>query len=392
MPIAPPPSNAQQLDSRTWRDWFYSIYAELGRPGSTLGTMAYENANSVSITGGAIGGVGISGSTVDSTPIGQATASAGKFTTLQSTGPTTVQSLNGYVKGTTGLLSAASTIPNTDITGLGTMSTQNANNVAITGGSIDGTTVGATTQSSGKFTTLSSNGNTSFSGNNVSISIQPTGTGVVYVNPATTGYMDNMAIGVTTPNRVNTNALKTTGLTGYLYGHDNTGDVTASTTVPYTDLGRFPYGQFYSTSSQTAAAINTVYTVNIDTQDGHYLTSLASNQVTVTNAGVYNIQFSFQFTNSSTSIGNVAFWPVVNGTDVPWSATSIAVTASHGGTPGYTSAAANVMVALNAGDIVKMRWVTDNTSVSIFANTTPPPFTAPLIPGIILTLQFVSSS
>lgn len=45
-------------------------------------------------------------------------------------------------------------LANTDITGLGTMSTQNANAVAITGGSINGATVGATTASTGSFTTL----------------------------------------------------------------------------------------------------------------------------------------------------------------------------------------------------------------------------------------------
>jgi hypothetical protein len=33
-------------------------------------------------------------------------------------------------------MTASTTIPNTDISGLGTMSTQNANSVAITGGSI----------------------------------------------------------------------------------------------------------------------------------------------------------------------------------------------------------------------------------------------------------------
>jgi hypothetical protein len=179
-------------------------------------------------------------------------------------------------------------------------------------------------------------------------------------------------------------------LTGYVKGN-GASPMTASPTVPYTDLGKFPYGQFYSTSGQTAAAINTVYTVTIDTQDGHNLMSLATNAVTVTNAGVYNIMFSFQFTNTSASVGNVAFWPAINGTDVPWSATSIAVTAKHAGSDGYTSAAANVLITLNAGDVVTMRWVTDSTSCSIFANSTPPPFTAPYIPGIILTLQFVSA-
>ena len=133
MPLAPPPPTNQDVSSRAYRDWFYSIYSLLGKPGATLGTMAYENANSVAITGGSIGGVGISGSTVDSTPVGSINPSTGKFTSLQSTGPTTIQSLAGYIKGTAGLLSAVTTIPNTDITGLGTMSTQNANNVAKIG-------------------------------------------------------------------------------------------------------------------------------------------------------------------------------------------------------------------------------------------------------------------
>ena len=57
-------------------------------------------------------------------------------------GGTGAATLTGYVKGNgTSAMTAASTIPNTDVTGLGTISTQNANNVSITGGSISGTTV-----------------------------------------------------------------------------------------------------------------------------------------------------------------------------------------------------------------------------------------------------------
>ena len=56
---------------------------------------------------------------------------------------------------------AATTIPNTAISGLGTMSTQNANSVAVTGGTINGTTIGATTASTGAFTYLSTSGSTS---------------------------------------------------------------------------------------------------------------------------------------------------------------------------------------------------------------------------------------
>ena len=48
------------------------------------------------------------------------------------------------------------------VSALGTMSTQNANSVAITGGAIDGTTIGTTTRANGKFTTLDANGDVSF--------------------------------------------------------------------------------------------------------------------------------------------------------------------------------------------------------------------------------------
>ena len=47
---------------------------------------------------------------------------------------------------------------------LGSMSTQNANAVAITGGSINGTTIGASSASTGAFTTLSANSTTGLSG------------------------------------------------------------------------------------------------------------------------------------------------------------------------------------------------------------------------------------
>jgi len=59
-----------------------------------------------------------------------------------SNGGTGATTLTGYVKGNgTSAFTASSTVPSTDITGLGTMSTQNANSVSITGGSISGTTV-----------------------------------------------------------------------------------------------------------------------------------------------------------------------------------------------------------------------------------------------------------
>jgi hypothetical protein len=94
-----------------------------------LGTMAEQDADSVAITGGTISGVTLPASNITGT-LGVPNGGTGATT------------LTGYVKGTgTDPLTASATIPNTDVTGLGTMSTQNANNVAITGGTISGVTV-----------------------------------------------------------------------------------------------------------------------------------------------------------------------------------------------------------------------------------------------------------
>jgi len=85
-------------------------------------------------------------------------------------GGTGVATLTGYVKGNgTSAFTASATIPNSDITGLGTMSTENSNSVSITGGTIDGVaidggvtinnaTIGAIIPSTGAFTSLTSNG------------------------------------------------------------------------------------------------------------------------------------------------------------------------------------------------------------------------------------------
>jgi hypothetical protein len=79
-----------------------------------LGTMAEQNANAIAITGGTISGVTLPASNITGTlDVGHG-----------GTGATT---LTGYVKGTgTAALTASSTIPNTDITGLGTASTKDA--------------------------------------------------------------------------------------------------------------------------------------------------------------------------------------------------------------------------------------------------------------------------
>ena len=106
-------------------------------------------------------------------------------------GGTGATTLTGYVVASgTAAFAAVATIPSTNITGLGTMSTQNASSVAVTGGTINGTTIGASTPSTASFTdltvdNLNVNGNTITSTDtNGNITLDPNGTGAVDVSSA----------------------------------------------------------------------------------------------------------------------------------------------------------------------------------------------------------------
>lgn len=114
--------------------------AGLTKTGNTIdviGTAAriLVNADSIDIDANYVGQASI-------TTVGTiATGTWNAATIAVTRGGTGSTTLTGYVKGTgTAPLTASATIPTTDITGLGTMATQNATAVAITGGTIDGIT------------------------------------------------------------------------------------------------------------------------------------------------------------------------------------------------------------------------------------------------------------
>jgi hypothetical protein len=88
--------------------------------------------------------------TVDGVVIGGIVPAAGTFTTLAASSLVLTTAL-AIAQGGTGATTQAGARTNL---GLGTIATQNANAVAITGGAIDGTPIGTTTRAAGNFTTL----------------------------------------------------------------------------------------------------------------------------------------------------------------------------------------------------------------------------------------------
>ena len=99
----------------------------------------------------------INGGTIDGATIGATTAAAGTFTNITATGGTITGITDlAVADGGTGASNPAGARTNLE---LGTIATQGANNVTITGGSINGTTIGATTASTIAGTTGTFSGN-----------------------------------------------------------------------------------------------------------------------------------------------------------------------------------------------------------------------------------------
>lgn len=154
---------------------------------------------------------------------------------------------------------------------------------------------------------------------------------------------------------------------------------------------KVPYGAFQDSTDQTAASTTTAYAVTYNTTDySNGVTLSNSSRLNVSNPGVYNIQFSVQFSNSDTQIQDVDIWFRKNGTDVAGSNSKFSVPNSHGGTNGHLIAALNYFIELAAGDYVQIMWATTSTLVTIEqlpAQTTP---TRPATPSVIVTVTYVS--
>ena len=160
--------------------------------------------------------------------------------------------------------------------------------------------------------------------------------------------------------------------------------------------GRFmnnPYGAFQDSTDQVAANTTTAYAVTFNTTDFSNGVTLASgSRITVADAGIWNLQFSIQFTNTTNASQDVDVWFRVNGTNVANSNSRFGFAPRKGvGDPFHIIAAMNYFVSLNATNYVEIMWRPTDVGVSIeqhAAGTSP---TRPAVPSAIVTMSFVSN-
>lgn len=154
---------------------------------------------------------------------------------------------------------------------------------------------------------------------------------------------------------------------------------------------KVPYLAVQDTVSHTVTA-NTANAMTFDTVDYSNSCSLVStSQLTVTYAGIYNLQFSTQFQNTDTQEHDLNIWLRKNGTDIAGSTGFVSVINKHGGVNGHTIVGWNFYVSLAANDYIQLYWSTTNAAVTIQAYAAGTSPTRPTTASNVATLTFVSA-
>ena len=154
-----------------------------------------------------------------------------------------------------------------------------------------------------------------------------------------------------------------------------------------------PYGAFQDGTDQTAANTTTAYAITFDTTDyANGITLSNTSRLNVSQGGLYNVQFSIQFKNTTNDTQDAEVWFRKNGTDIANSGSRFGlVPRKSSGDPSHMIGALNYFVDLAESDYIQLMWRPSDVGVSIehFAAGTSP--TRPAIPSVIATVSFVSN-
>lgn len=175
------------------------------------------------------------------------------------------------------------------------------------------------------------------------------------------------------------------------------GNVTVTALAAAYNTATGSYGSFYDTGSVLAASATQIYSMSLSTTDisnGVFVSSSSGDNTKIkfTNAGVYNLQFSAQFSNTDNSTQDAVIWVRKNGTDITDSSGVVGVPPFKAGSNGQAIGSWNYYLSLSANDYIQLCWHVEQANVitleTIAAGTSP---THPRTPSLILTAQRVDT-
>jgi hypothetical protein len=151
---------------------------------------------------------------------------------------------------------------------------------------------------------------------------------------------------------------------------------------------QFNYGAWYDAKTQSASLANTPYSMSLSSESfSRGFEIVSESRITAKNDGLYNFQFSTQLENTANNNAVVDIWFAKNQQDVSHSNTKFEVLKSSA-TAGKAVAALNFMEYLESGSYLELRWLSNQTSMTLKYEPSGANF--PEIPSIIATIHQVA--
>lgn len=169
-----------------------------------------------------------------------------------------------------------------------------------------------------------------------------------------------------------------TGITRGVYGSTN---VSHTAGVPVTEA--------LGTASATTSVV--IPFTATDISSGVSLSATNNTHIVFSVAGYYNIQFSAQLLNFTTSVDNVTFWFRQNNVDVDYSAGNQSVASKHGSFPGSAIVSWNQVFACNAGDYIELVYFSDSGNTVVATRPAGIIPVHPVSPSVAISATFVSA-
>jgi hypothetical protein len=185
-----------------------------------------------------------------------------------------------------------------------------------------------------------------------------------------------------------------TGNPGVYVGPTAPSDTTlvwVDTSVPIVSNGALGhYGSLYSTARQWCTSASTGQPMLFDGLDSTNGISLVNgSRITISRTGVYNFQWSGQFTNyQNNTATDVRIWISIDGT--PWAGSTGVVTVPGNG--GHIVSGWNFIHPFTAGQYFQFIWASDvasTTNSGIVLDTPPVTAYSPTTSSVVATIQQV---
>lgn len=318
-----------------------------------LGTMAVQNSDNISVTGGVISGTSVAGYVPTSRTISSGTGLTGGGDL--SINRTLAINNTGVVAGTYG---SSTTVPVIAVNAQGQITS--ASSQTLSAASIN--------LAYGQFI---QNGATTLTGSMSNNSTTP-------IDVVSTAGFANAGFLIIDQEIVEYTGKTETSFTGITRSLKGTSNSSHSPGAPVTEAAVVAS----STSSAALAFDTTVFSNNVSIQN--------NSEITFANTGVYNIQFSIQFLNYTTTTDNAVVWFKQNSVDIVESASVQLIPSKHGSSPGASILALNLLASVAAGGNIQLYWAsgTGNTVVGSYPAGTNP--VHPVAPSVILTVTQVA--